>query len=114
MKTIKNICVLIVVSLLFSTFCFSQGSQKARFNGIRIIPIVNPVAIIKIHNCPFIPATPNTTVLPVENKIENQNNSEGTGIDLPATNNFSHKNNTADYARLQEKTELPAETIARK
>ncbi len=112
MKTIKNICLLIVASLLFSTSCFSQDSQKARFSGIRIIPMVNPVAILKIHNCPFTPAAPKATVLPVENKIINQNNSENSGIDLPATNNFSTVNNLSEYARLQENTDLSANTIA--
>jgi hypothetical protein len=49
MKTLKNICLLITCSLQCSTFCYSQNFANNNSN-IRIVQMVNPVNILRVHS----------------------------------------------------------------
>jgi|GEM_PF-6026141 len=69
MKNLKNICLIIGGALLLSASCFSQEVNKAQHN-IRIITMVNPVSILRVHHSIVNPATTNEIVLSAENKMK--------------------------------------------
>lgn len=109
MAIIKNICLLIAVTLQFSTSCFSQDLPKDQTN-IRIIKLVNPVRILKTSSNSVKSINPTGAIQPEINNNKIENLYDKINADLIDQGNNTEVNKSDYCAKSTEQTGMPSKT----